>query len=234
MQGRQAVQAHQCFEDLIMKIKYLLITASLTAFIAGCATSPDDPNAKAKQKAAIGAAIGTAAGLLTGDSATERRQHAMVGAAIGAGVGAGVGHYQDKQEAALRKQLQGTGVDVVREGNNITLDMPSGITFGFNSSDVNAQFYPVLDKVAATLSEYNQTTVNVVGHTDSVGSDAANQALSERRARSVAGYLQSHGVAAQRLVVSGKGKTQPVDTNDTEAGRANNRRVEITLVPIAQ
>ncbi|MFZ9348937.1 MAG: glycine zipper domain-containing protein, partial [Arenimonas sp.] len=111
-----------------MKIKYLLITASLTAFVAGCATSPDDPNAKAKQKAAIGAAIGTAAGLLTGDNATERRQHAMVGAAIGAGVGAGVGHYQDKQEAALRKQLQGTGVDVVREGNNITLDMPSGIT----------------------------------------------------------------------------------------------------------
>ena len=175
-----------------------------------------------------------AAGLLTGDSATERRQHAMVGAAIGAGVGAGVGHYQDKQEAALRKQLQGTGVDVVREGNNITLDMPSGITFGFNSADVNAQFYPVLDKVATTLSEYNQTTVNVVGHTDSIGSDAANQTLSERRARSVAGYLQSHGVAAQRLVVSGKGKTQPVDTNDTEAGRANNRRVEITLVPIAQ
>ncbi len=217
-----------------MKIKYLLITASLTAFIAGCATSPDDPNAKAKQKAAIGAAIGTAAGLLTGDSATERRQHAMVGAAIGAGVGAGVGHYQDKQEAALRKQLQGTGVDVVREGNNITLDMPSGITFGFNSSDVNAQFYPVLDKVSATLSEYNQTTVNVVGHTDSIGSEAANQALSERRARSVSGYLQSHGVATQRLVVSGRGETQPVDTNDTEAGRANNRRVEITLVPIAQ
>ena len=90
-----------------MKIKHLLITASLTAFVAGCATNPDDPNAKAKQKAAIGAAIGTAAGLLTGDSATERRQHAMVGAAIGAGVGAGVGHYQDKQEAALRKQLQG-------------------------------------------------------------------------------------------------------------------------------
>jgi outer membrane protein OmpA-like peptidoglycan-associated protein len=99
---------------------------------------------------------------------------------------------------------------------------------------VNAQFYPVLDKVATTLSEYSQTTVNVVGYTDSVGSDAANQTLSERRARSVAGYLQSHGVAVQRLVVSGRGEAQPVDTNDTEAGRANNRRVEITLVPISQ
>ena len=114
------------------------------------------------------------------------------------------------------------------------LDMPSGITFGFNSSDVNAQFYPVLDKVAATLNEYNQTTINVVGHTDSIGSDAVNQRLSEQRASSVAQYLQSRGVASQRLQTSGYGKTRPVDSNDTEAGRANNRRVEITLVPITQ
>jgi outer membrane protein OmpA-like peptidoglycan-associated protein len=216
-----------------MKPSYSVLGLSLFAFIAGgCATSPDDPNANAKQKAAIGAAIGTAIGLATGDSATERRQQAMVGAALGAAAGGGIGHYQDKQEAKLREQLKGTGVDVSRDGNNITLDMPSGITFAFNSSDVSAQFYPVLDKVASTLVEYNQTTVNVAGHTDSVGSDTYNQRLSEQRASSVAGYLQSRGLTNQRLQINGFGESRPVDSNDTEAGRANNRRVEITLVPI--
>ena len=112
--------------------------------------------------------------------------------------------------------------------------MPSGITFAFNSSDVNSQFYSVLDKVAATLNEYNQTTVNVAGHTDSVGSDSYNQKLSEQRASSVARYLQSRGVANQRLQTAGYGESRPVDSNETESGRANNRRVEITLVPIAQ
>ena len=159
-----------------MKHTHSLIAISLFAFIAGgCATSPNDPNANAKQKAMIGAAVGTAIGLATGDSAVERRQQAMVGAALGAAAGGGIGHYQDKQEAKLRQELQGTGVDVVRQGDNIMLDMPSGITFAFNSSDVNSQFYSVLDKVAATLNEYNQTTVNVAGHTDSVGSDSYNQ-----------------------------------------------------------
>ena len=218
-----------------MKHTHSLIAISLFAFIAGgCATSPDDPNANAKQKAMIGAAVGTAIGLATGDSAVERRQQAMVGAALGAAAGGGIGHYQDKQEAKLRQELQGTGVDVVRQGDNIMLDMPSGITFAFNSSDVNSQFYPVLDKVAATLNEYNQTTINVAGHTDSVGSDSYNQKLSEQRASSVARYLQSRGVANQRLQTYGYGESRPVDSNETESGRANNRRVEITLVPIAQ
>lgn len=218
-----------------MKHTKSLIAISLFAFIAGgCATSPDDPNANAKQKAMIGAAVGTAIGLATGDSAVERRQQAMVGAALGAAAGGGIGHYQDKQEAKLRQQLQGTGVDVVRQGDNIMLDMPSGITFAFNSSDVNSQFYSVLDKVAVTLNEYNQTTINVAGHTDSVGSDSYNQKLSEQRASSVARYLQSRGVTNQRLQTYGYGESRPVDTNNTEAGRANNRRVEITLVPIAQ
>lgn len=218
-----------------MKHTHSLIAISLFAFIAGgCATSPDDPNANAKQKAMIGAAVGTAIGLATGDSAVERRQQAMVGAALGAAAGGGIGHYQDKQEAALRKQLQGTGVDVTREGDNIVLEMPSGITFEFNKSDVNAKFYPVLDKVAATLVEYNQTTVKVVGHTDNVGSDSYNMTLSQKRADSVARYLQSRGVDRNRLAVSGAGKSQPIASNDTEAGRAENRRVEITLVPISQ
>lgn len=210
--------------------KSILAVATLSLMLSACATSPEDPNTKAKKGALIGAASGAAAGYLIGRNTAG----ALIGAAVGTAAGAGIGHYQDKQEAALRKQLQGSGVDVVRQGDNIMLDMPSGITFGFNSSDVNAQFYPVLDKVAATLNEYNQTTINVVGHTDSIGSEAVNQRLSEQRASSVAQYLQSRGVASQRLQTSGYGKTRPVDTNDTEAGRANNRRVEITLVPIAQ
>ncbi len=210
--------------------KSILAVATLSLMLSACATTPEDPNAKAKKGALIGAASGAAAGYLIGRNTAG----ALIGAAVGTAAGAGIGHYQDKQEAALRKQLQGSGVDVVRQGDNIMLDMPSGITFGFNSSDVNAQFYPVLDKVAATLNEYNQTTINVVGHTDSVGSDAVNQRLSEQRASSVAQYLQSRGVASQRLQTSGYGKTRPVDSNDTEAGRANNRRVEIILVPITQ
>ena len=177
--------------------------------LSSCATNPNNPNANAKQKAVIGAAVGAAAG-------------------------GGIGHYQDKQEAELRKQLQGSGVDVVRDGDNIMLEMPSGITFGFNSSDVSAQFYPVLDKVANTLVQYNQTIVNVAGHTDSVGSDSYNMNLSKERADSVARYLQSRGVNYQRLNAMGYGESRPVDTNNTEAGRANNHRIEITLVPIAQ
>ena len=214
-----------------MKANKTVLSAVLASLLlSACATSPEDPNAKAKKGSLIGAATGAAAGYLIGRDS----KGALIGAAVGTLAGAGIGHYQDKQEAALRKQLQGSGVDVTREGDNIVLEMPSGITFDFNRSDVNAKFYPVLDKVAATLVEYNQTTVKVVGHTDNVGSDSYNMTLSQTRADSVARYLQSRGVDWNRLVVSGAGKTQPVASNDTEAGRAENRRVEITLVPITQ
>ena len=158
----------------------------------------------------------------------------MIGAAAGALVGGSVGYYQDKQEAKLRQQMAGTGVDVVRKGDNITLDMPGGVTFAFNSSDLNSQFYPVLDKVAATLAEYDKTVIEVAGHTDSVGSDAYNQQLSEKRAGSVASYLASHGVNRTRVVTVGAGEAHPVASNDTEEGRAQNRRVEITIVPVTE
>ena len=129
--------------------------------------------------------------------------------------------------------MAGTGVDVVRKGDNITLDMPGGVTFAFNSSD-HAEFYPVLDKVAATLKEFDKTVIEVAGHTDSVGSDAYNQQLSERRASSVASYLASHGVMHTRIVTVGAGEAHPVATNETEEGRAQNRRVEITIVPVTE
>ncbi|WP_425493740.1 OmpA family protein [Noviluteimonas lactosilytica] len=209
----------------------LAMTASGCASYTGQTTAPDDPN-RTQRGALIGAAIGAAAGLLTGDSAVERRQHALVGIGIGALSGGAIGAYQDKQEAELRRQMAGTGVDVVRQGDNITLNMPSNVTFDFDSSSLKPQFSPVLDDVARTLSQYNQTVVEVAGHTDSVGTDQYNQALSERRANSVAAYLGSHGVLQQRMITVGAGETRPIASNDSEAGRSENRRVEITLVPI--
>ncbi|KGQ20277.1 Cell envelope biogenesis protein OmpA [Lysobacter dokdonensis DS-58] len=224
-----------------MKISMIagVVATGLALAASGCATytgqtnAPDDPN-RTQRGALIGAAIGVAAGLLTGDDAVERRQHALVGAGVGALAGGAVGAYQDKQEAELRRNMAGTGVDVVRQGDNITLNMPSGITFDFNSSTLKPEFGGVLDKVSQTLTQYNQTVVEIAGHTDSVGTDQYNQALSERRANTVAGYLGSHGVLQQRMIVVGAGETRPIASNDTDSGRAQNRRVEITLVPVEQ
>lgn len=221
----------------LIGIPALFVAATV---LAGCAATrpytgqtsdPNDPN-RTRTGALIGAGVGVVAGLLSGDSATERRQRAMVGAGLGALAGGAVGAYQDRQEAALRRQMQGTGVDVVRQGDNITLSMPDNITFGFDSAALKPQFLPVLDNLALTLREYNQTVIEVAGHTDSVGSDAYNQKLSERRAQSVGDYLASRGVMRERMITVGAGETRPVASNDTEYGRSQNRRVEITLVPL--
>ncbi|KGM57313.1 cell envelope biogenesis protein OmpA [Lysobacter arseniciresistens ZS79] len=228
------------------QMRYTLAAAVMTAMLAGCATSgggyygqqdpygqgPDPSNDRTKRGAIIGAAVGAVAGLLSGDDATERRQRALVGAGVGGLAGGAIGNYQDRQERALRERMAGTGVDVVRQGDNITLNMPDNITFGFDSSALQPQFYPVLDDVAATLREYNQTIVEVAGHTDSKGTDAYNQELSVRRADSVGDYLMSKGLMRDRFIITGAGESRPIASNDTDAGRAKNRRVEITLVPI--
>jgi len=218
--------------------KTLIATALVgTLSLAGCATytgqttDPNDPN-RARTGAIIGASIGAAAGLITGDDARERRQRALVGVGVGALAGGAIGAYQDRQEAELRHRMAGTGVDVVRQGDNITLSMPGAITFGFDSAEVQPQFRPVLDNLAITLNEYNRTLIEVAGHTDSVGAADHNQRLSERRASNVANYLGSRGVMRDRMIVVGAGATRPIASNATEAGRAQNRRVEITLVPI--
>ncbi len=218
--------------------KTALTVALLGALsLAGCATytgqttAPDDPN-RTRTGALIGAGIGAVAGLLSGDDATERRQHALIGAGVGALAGGAVGVYQDRQEAALRQRMAGTGVEVVRQGDNITLNMPSAITFDFDRSDIKLEFQQVLGNVARTLTEFDQTIVEVAGHTDSMGTDSYNQALSERRANAVAGFLGSRGVMQQRMIVVGAGESRPVASNNTDAGRAQNRRVEITLVPV--
>lgn len=204
---------------------------SSCATFTGQTTDPNDPN-RTRTGALVGAGIGAVAGLLSGGNAVERRQHAMIGAGIGGLAGAGIGVYQDRQEAELRRELQGSGVEVVRRGDNITLNMPGNVTFAFDSSNLQPQFYPVLSRVGDTLTQYNQTVIEVAGHTDSVGSDTYNQRLSEDRANSVSAFLGSHGVNRQRMIVIGAGETRPIASNDTDAGRAQNRRVEITIVPV--
>ena len=216
--------------------KYAVLASCLIAFTSGCASydggSANDDHARAKKGALIGAAIGVATGLLSGDSAVERRQHAMVGAGIGALAGGAIGNYQDKQEAELRRETAGTGIDVSRDGDVIKLNLPDGVTFDFNKTDIKPQFYPSLNTIAGTLREYNQTIVEVSGHTDNIGSDAVNQRISEQRANSVASYLMAQGLQRERFEIIGLGKRFPIADNATEQGRSLNRRVEIRLLPI--
>jgi outer membrane protein OmpA-like peptidoglycan-associated protein len=219
-----------------MKVKGIGILAVAVA-VAACTTldpyTREEQPARAQRNALIGAAAGAVAGLITGDSSMERKKRALVGAGIGALAGGGVGAYMDRQEARLRAELDRTGVSVTRIGNNITLNMPGNITFATNSADLNAGFYDVLNSVALVLDEFEQTVIEVAGHTDSTGTNEYNQQLSERRAASVAAYLVTRGVLRDRIIEVGMGEERPVADNGTAEGRQLNRRVELTLVPLS-
>jgi len=208
----------------------------LIVAVSACTTldpyTREEKTAKAQRQAVIGAAAGAVAGLITGDSSMERKKRALVGAGLGALAGAGVGTYMDRQEAKLRAQLEKTGVSVTRIGNNITLNMPGNITFATNSADLNAGFFQVLNSVALVVNEFNQTVIEVAGHTDNTGGDQYNQQLSDRRAGAVGAYLGTRSVRSDRIITVGMGEARPVATNETEAGRQANRRVELTLVPL--
>ena len=188
--------------------------------------------AKATTGAIIGGLLGAGIGALTGDDSTERKQRALLGAGLGALAGGGVGAYMDKQEAELRRELDGTGVGIKRSGNQISLVMPGDITFSSGSSGISGEFYPTLNSVGKVLNKFNKTMVAITGHTDNVGSRDYNNRLSQARASSVARYLQSQKVASQRFQVSGLGMDQPVTSNITAAGRQANRRVTIQLAPL--
>lgn len=202
---------------------------------SGCITDPDTGEQRIS-KAGIGAIGGVVGGYLLGDLVGGRRDRTekIVGAGIGGLAGAAIGTYMDRQEQELRARTRGTDVQVIRRGDDLVLNMPSGITFAYDSADVQPQFRPTLDQVAEVLGQYDQTYIDVYGHTDSTGTDAYNQALSERRASAVAGYLGGHGVQQARIGTRGYGETQPIADNATEDGRAANRRVEIKIVPVTQ
>ena len=214
-----------------------LLCAALAALVStsACTTDPETGE-RHISKAAIGGIGGALGGYLLGDLVGGRhdRTEKILGAGIGGLAGAGIGAYMDRQERDLRTRTAGTDVQVVREGDNLVLNIPSGITFAYNSADVQPQFRRTLDQVAGTLAQYNQTYIDVYGHTDSIGSDAYNQTLSEQRAVSVARYLEGAGVQSARVGTRGFGESQPIASNDTEAGRAANRRVEVKIVPITQ
>ena len=214
----------------------IIVVASLVTMPA-CSTVNPYTGEKQTSKATEGAAIGGALGAILGAATApkgHRVENALIGGGIAAIAGGGVGYYMDVQDAKLRQKLEGTGVRVAREGNDIRLIMPGDVTFATDSADLNSRFFEVLDSVAIVLQEYKSTLVTVAGYTDSTGTAEHNQKLSEHRASTVAMYLHGRGVIQQRLAAIGYGEQRPVASNNTAEGRAKNRRVEITLEPITK
>lgn len=213
-------------------MKKLIAALTALTLLGACTTDPytgEQRVSKTATGAGLGALAGAGLGMLAGGN---DRRNALIGAGVGALAGGLVGNYMDGQEAALRDELRNTGVSVTRAGDRIILNMPSNITFNTDQDAVKSQFYPTLNSVALVLNKFNRTIVDVYGFTDSTGDDNYNLQLSQRRALSVANYLNAQGVDSRRFAVTGYGETQPVASNATEAGRAQNRRVEIQLSPL--
>lgn len=213
----------------------LIAACSAALLLAGCASqNPYDQSAPSSNRTAtyggLGALAGAAAGALINHD--NRGKGALIGAAVGGAAGAGYGYYADRQEAELRRQMQGTGVEVQRQGDVIQLIMPGNITFATDSAQIASSFYQPLNNLANSFRQYNQNSIEVVGHTDSTGSHSYNMGLSQRRAQSVASYLIAQGVDGSRVSTRGMGPDQPVASNATAEGRAQNRRVEVTLRPL--
>ena len=191
--------------------------------VTGCSTvnpyTGEKQTSKATSGAAIGAVAGALIGIATSDSAKERKERALAGAGIGAVTGGGVGYYMDVQEAKLRQKLEGAGVSVTRDGENIILNMPGNLTFATDSTNVKSSFDPVLDAVSEVLNEYKSTMIQVAGHTDSTGGDRYNLLLSQQRAQAVSNKLSGYGVEQVRLDTVGFGETQPI----AKIGRASCR-----------
>jgi outer membrane protein OmpA-like peptidoglycan-associated protein len=215
--------------------RYYWIGLLLAIFVAsGCSIDPYTGEEKASNTGK-GAGIGAVTGAVLGaavSSKKDRGKGALTGAAVGAAAGGGIGYYMDRQEAQLRQRLEGSGVRVQRIGDNIKLIMPGNITFAVNSEQVQPNFSDTLDSVGLVLNEYKDTAIEIKGYTDSTGSFEHNQQLSERRAQSVARQFLNQGVASGRVRTYGYGPRNPVADNGSENGRAQNRRVEIDLIPL--
>ncbi|MEJ2590703.1 MAG: OmpA family protein [Candidatus Thiodiazotropha sp.] len=220
--------------------KKIAIACMVSAAIGLQACTTVDPytreqkTSSATKGAAIGAAVGAILGIATSKDKKHRKARLLKGAGIGAIAGGGVGYYMDVQEAKLRQRLENTGVSVTRDGDNIILNMPSNITFEVDKSNVKPNFVDVLGSVALVLKEYKSTMIEVAGHTDSTGSDSYNQMLSQQRAQAVSNVLIDDGVQPVRIDTVGYGETRPIASNSTPAGRAQNRRVELTLLPYVE
>jgi outer membrane protein OmpA-like peptidoglycan-associated protein len=214
-------------------MKKVLIVSLITLSLTSCAT--DDPNQRAK----MGAVIGAVAGAALGHSVENNKKGVLIGAAVGALAGAGAGNYMDKQqqemEAALAAERANHAIEIQRlQNETLKIDIASEVSFDFGSAALKPAFMPTLEKVSNILQRYPNTIIHVVGHTDSVGSESYNMTLSQSRADSVVGYFASHGVANGRLVAAGRGEAEPRATNETEAGRQLNRRVEIYVKPVIE
>jgi outer membrane protein OmpA-like peptidoglycan-associated protein len=218
-----------------LKNAILIATLSSTLVLGGCVTNPETGEKRIARPAAT-AAAGAGAGALLGAllGGRNNRAEVLIGAGVGAIAGGAVGGYMDKQARELKQRTAGTGIEVEQQGDEIAIKLPSGIAFDTNEAIVRPDMRPALDEVAKTLASYQSTFIDVTGHTDSTGGDAINQPLSERRAAAVADYLQYQGVQRARMATKGYGAQFPVASNDSEDGRAKNRRVEIRLSPVTQ
>ena len=209
-------------------MKKLLLSIIMVSFLSACATDPYTGERKVS-KTAWGTGIGTALGAGVG-AILGGEKGALIGAGVGAGLGAASGGYMDVQASKLRQELQGTGVQVARDGENVKLIMPNAITFNTNEAVLKLTANPVLDSVAKVAKEYDKTAIQVVGYTDSTGNDAINIPLSQKRANAVSEYLVLRGVNVSRINAFGMGAQNPIASNDTAQGREQNRRVEIYLI----
>lgn len=203
--------------------KFVLTMMMSSLVLAGCANMSNT-----QKGAAIGAVTGALLGKGTGDNDKSRY---VWGAAVGALAGGAIGSYMDKQEKEFREELADSGVKVIRDGDNLRLQLPSNITFATGSANISQSFSPVLNDVARVLQEYEKTTMLIEGHTDSTGSAEYNQQLSLNRAKAVRNHLVGNGVDSRRITTEGYGESMPVADNDTESGRQLNRRVELRIIP---
>jgi len=215
-----------------MIISRLVVLGLLSSLVA-CSTIDPYTGEQKTSNTAKGAGIGALSGALLGVATSkDKSKGAITGALIGGAVGGGVGYYMDRQEAELRTQLEGTGVKVRREGNNLRLIMPGNITFASGRAEINAGFFEVLNSVGIILKKFEKTSIKISGYTDSTGGDRINQILSEQRATSVGQYLFSRGIKATRIQTTGYGSRHPIASNSTAIGREQNRRVEMELLPV--
>jgi len=213
---------------LAVKCLFLGLLFSIFA-LTGCTTFNPYTGEKEVSKTSIGAGIGAVGGAIAGQLIGGNTASTLIGATAGAALGGVTGNYMDRQDTELRRQLQGTGVQVRRVGKGVRLIMPGDVTFENNRADIRSNFYPTLESVSKVLSKFDKTTVKVAGYASSTGDAMYNQKLSERRARSVADYLIAQRIDPNRIMVVGYGKRYPIASNATKKGQARNRRVEITI-----